>query len=115
MSGGQGSIDAAAEDRLWSRVLAAMPQIVVVLDDTGVITLANGRPPRGVELDVAALVGRHVADLVHPDDLEAVLGVLPSQDAHAGDVVGPMAFRYFDDAGDERVVEGLAWDRLQDP
>jgi diguanylate cyclase (GGDEF)-like protein len=108
-------VPVAADERFRARVLDALPQLVLVVQGDGLITFASGQVPRRVQLDVPALVGRNAAAWIHPDDLHAVLGALTVAGEFSGEVVGPLAFRYFDDVGQERVVEGLAWDQLDDP
>ena len=72
-------------------MLEHQSDMVVVLDGAGLVTFGNSASLRRLAYPADELVGKHIADLVHPDDLDgAIEGIA---DLYGGAVVTPAIFR----------------------
>ncbi|MFN8022950.1 MAG: PAS domain S-box protein [Acidimicrobiales bacterium] len=61
-----------SENRL-AALLDGSHDVVVVVDDDGTIWFANGAVQRSLGYEPAAMLGRNVAEFVHPNDLELAI------------------------------------------
>ncbi len=103
-----------AADRSWHQtVLESLRDAVVVLDDSMVITFANRAVGIQIGRSPAEIVGTHVADLVHPDDIDAAFDALLR--LGSGAEVYRVAVRVRHGLGDYIRLEATGRDLTTDP
>jgi diguanylate cyclase (GGDEF)-like protein/PAS domain S-box-containing protein len=72
-------------------VLDCQSDMFAVLDGEGFISYANPATARGLGYQASELVGKHIAELIHPEDLEGAVEAI--SDLHSGLNVTPAIFR----------------------
>lgn len=112
---GTGSIDLGSGDlpSFEHRVLAALPDPVIVVDGEGRLLFANAATTRVLGWSLTERLGTNVLDLVHPDDL-GLVGV--SLVSITGKQTGtPIEIRVALPSGGWRLMEVLGANMLDDP
>ena len=111
---GEGSGPDGASER-WSRsYIDLLPDLVAVVDTSGVLLYANAAAEEVLGYAPTTQVGRSMFELVHPDDLDSVTPWFSETVA----TPGPRprrTFRIREAGGDWRHVETTAVNRLTDP
>jgi two-component system cell cycle sensor histidine kinase/response regulator CckA len=107
----RGLYEALAEsERQFRSLIEHASDLVTVVDGTGCIRYAGPSSDRVLGVRADTLLTRRFLDLVHPDDAEAVAGLL------SGDVSMPsLQFRVRHEAEGWRTLEAVATDLRDDP
>jgi len=87
------SVPPASIDEVVASVADHVAEVVFVLDQTGIIRWANAGLDRVLDQDPAAWVGRHGAELAHPDDVPLGLELMVSAMATGPGVKEPVRYR----------------------
>jgi diguanylate cyclase (GGDEF)-like protein/PAS domain S-box-containing protein len=98
-----------------ARLLDALPEILVVIDEESRVTFAAGAFLAEANLGPEDLVGRMAWDLIHPDDLADSASSLTYLAGYDEGPVGPFVFRYLDRDGNVRIADAVGLNRSADP
>ncbi len=106
---------APAERERWlAALLAHSNDLIAVVDDQARVIYANEAAERVLGYVPDEQLGRSLFELVHPDDLEETAKRFLAA-LHRTGAGKPAVFRFKTAAGDWRVVEATATNRLSDP
>ncbi|MEZ5142899.1 MAG: diguanylate cyclase [Acidimicrobiales bacterium] len=94
-------------------LLELLPDVVFIIDATGVITYINGAI-RDAGWEPDDVVGRNAFELVHPDDLGLALGAFARTSGRPGRAV-PIELRVLARNGTWRTFEIVADNQLEEP
>jgi diguanylate cyclase (GGDEF)-like protein/PAS domain S-box-containing protein len=101
-----------AESPDLDRVLDVLADLVFVLDDRGDVRFANEIATELVGVELSDVIGRSIADFVHPADLALVMSSVSTiQGRRRGT---PIEVRTKDASGNWRWMEVIGTDRLDD-
>jgi diguanylate cyclase (GGDEF)-like protein/PAS domain S-box-containing protein len=76
------------------RLLAYIDEVIICIDAEGTITFASGAVARLSGYDPTSLVGRSIADFVHPEDLDEVIRLMAAwQDRQGSGEIDPLRLR----------------------
>ena len=103
-----------ADDRRLLHALARVADLVLVVDRSGVITVAGPSTPASFGFTVDEAIGMNALDLVHPDDVLLAIEALTSSSEKQGRME-PLALRARDASGGWRSVELVTENCLEDP
>ena len=104
----------AADGRWFRTLVQGSSDVIAVLDSEAELIYANPAAERMLGLSAEEYVGRNMIDLVHPDDLEAVLEAFQRDLSEPG--VHPPAIYRFQTRSDEwRFLEVTTTNCLDDP
>jgi diguanylate cyclase (GGDEF)-like protein/PAS domain S-box-containing protein len=114
-----GMVDTATEtlresEERFRALLADSSDILAVIGDDGVLTYANPAGTRLLGYDTEAMLGKPMFDLIHPDDLEAVLIALAAM-LETGEVSEPVEFRMLAADGTWLSLEAVANNMMETP
>lgn len=93
---------------LYGQLVHGLPQILIVMDRTGLIRFAAGSLASHVKISAAELVGKTAWEFIHPDDIRDAISSLAYAQGTQGRPVGPFVFRYFDRNGKIRTADAVA-------
>ena len=115
MTSQEASLRAPAERERWlAALLAHSNDLIAVVDDQARVIYANEAAERVLGYVPDEHLGRSLFELVHPDDLEEIVARFLAA-THRTGAAKPAVFRFKTAAGDWRVVEATATNRLNDP
>ncbi|MGH9277921.1 MAG: sensor histidine kinase [Acidimicrobiales bacterium] len=106
-------LDSRSEQR-FGALIRHSSDIVVVLRENGTVRFLSPSVTRIMGWDVEALLDRHVAELVHPGDVERLGDALRRLVSHPGAPV-PVQYRHRHRNGSWRTLEAFAVNMLEDP
>lgn len=102
-------------DRGFRSLIENATDIIVVLDENGIFQYSSPSAERVLGYCLIDVVGRLTSELVHPDDIFAVMTVLRSAIQHPGVSQPSIEYRVRHRNGSWRLFEAVATSLLNDP
>jgi len=102
-------------DRGFRSLIENATDIIVILDENGIFQYSSPSAERVLGYKTADVVGRLTSELVHPDDIFAVMMVLRNALQHPGVSQLPIEYRVRHSNGSWRFFEAVATSLLEDP
>ena len=103
------------DGELAARMLASMPAFTLVIGEDLVIRHVSGNAPAHVGITPDMIEGKPASDVIVAEDLDSLVESAAYSLGHAGDVLGPIMFRFHNGHGGICVAEAMSLNRLDDP
>lgn len=102
-------------DRGFRSLIENATDIIVILDENGIFKYCSPSAERVLGYTLSDVVGRLTSELVHPDDIFAVMTVLRNAIQHPGVSQPTIEYRVRHRNGSWRLFEAVATSLLEDP
>jgi len=108
-------ITAQAREHYFQALIENASDVIVILDINGVFSYCSPSAERILGYTLADVVGRSVAEFVHPEDIAPVVQTLQAAVAHPWMLQPPVEYRVRHCDGSWRVFEAVTTSLLEDP